>query len=131
MLVDPRRQRDVGGAAVANPGRGRVRSGDISPSHCQRTNPERRGEKWKERNKEEVVQDTNREHKTWKNLSVILRIQYLTRRERKRYEYGSWFPFWQSIYNFGVYVTRPVRRLRRSILLHKAKPVGGTVTGDP
>ena len=88
-------------------------------------------EKWKERNKEEVVQDTNREHKTWKNLSVILRIQYLTRRERKRYEYGSWFPFWQSIYNFGVYVTRPVRRLRRSILLHKAKPVGGTVTGDP
>jgi len=78
-------------------------------------------EKWKERNKEETVQDTNREHKTWKNFSVILRVQYLTRRERKRYGYGSWFPFWQSVYNFGVYVTRPVRRLRRSILSHERK----------
>jgi len=87
-------------------------------------------EKWKERNKQEVVQDTNREHKTWKNLRGILRVQYLTRRERKCYGYKSWFPFWQSVYNFGVYVTRPVRRLRRSILSRERKTEPSQLTED-
>jgi Sulfotransferase family len=87
-------------------------------------------EKWKDGNTKEAIQNTNREHKAWKNLRVILRVQYLTRRERRRYEYGSWFPLWQSVYNFGVHVTRPVRRLGHSIRRQKEKTVQHATVRD-
>jgi SAM-dependent methyltransferase len=87
-------------------------------------------EKWKERNKEEAVRDTNQEHKTWRNLSVILRVQYLTRRERERYGYRSWFPLVQSVYDFAAYLTRPARRLRRSILSSERKTGRPQLTED-